>query len=543
MKKINSISRCFVIIATIFLVAEMVSAPLAHAQVVTDILTEVESAFSAVATTYSQVSDAYMQIKVTVLDPLAWTLAKQLLQSITSSVVNWINSGFKGNPAFISNPQGFFLDVADQATGGFIANSGPLSSLCSPFNLDIRLNLALQNTQKPQQRYACTLSTIINNVKNSHVGISGTVTQNGQTIAGGGVNASINGGASINGFMNGDFSQGGWPAFISMTTEPQNNYMGATLTAQADLQTQISSRQASIKADVSAGGGFMSYQKCDVLGTVTNDMDADQADAIAGNDPNVTTVVNSDGSITYQICHTETPGSTISAALNKQLGSGSDSLVQASMFDEILSAAFNQLLKTVLTGGLKSSSQPGSGGTASVMSTLSTDTTGVPIITNVTNLQNKINQYMPDTNLYKSVRDRTLAAITDVQTYANSILSKCETNGWQSEGDTVQGVMTDQIAPLLNQYQTKDADAAARVKALTDLQTAVTAASTNLTQLNSLGIQFSNMLSFGSITTQIDVGNANNDLTSVQSSVGTIHSSISQYDMMCSNQKAGSSGN
>jgi len=65
---------------------------------------------------------------------------------MTDSVVDWINHGFNGSPAFIQNPGGFFIDAADQITGAFIANSGPLASLCNGFGLDIRLSLAMNQT-------------------------------------------------------------------------------------------------------------------------------------------------------------------------------------------------------------------------------------------------------------------------------------------------------------------------------------------------------------------------------------------------------------
>jgi hypothetical protein len=528
------IAKLFLVIVMISLATETIAPPRAHAQWATfDVITEVSTAASWVVDEYQKVKAEYASLKETVLDPLAWGLAKMLLQSLTADVVNWINSGFQGSPAFISNPQGFFLDVADQATGAFISNSGPLSALCSPFSLDIRLNLALQGTMN-KQRYACTLSTIIKNVQNSHVSVGGSVTSNGQVIANGAVGVGGNG-DGVSAFMNGDFSQGGWPAFISMTTEPQNNFQGAYLMAQSDLQNQIGTRQATIKADVAAGGGFMSYQKCEKLGTVYPGDGSEVPASFPGiNDPNVSTKVNMDGSVTYQICHTETPGATISAALNKQLGSGSDSLVAADEFDEVLSAAFGQLLKTVLTGGLYSSSQPASGATQSVMSTLRTDTTGTPIQNSITNLTNSMDQYMSDTMLYKSVRDRTLAAITDEQTYANSTISSCVANGWSDNANGVRGILTNQITPLLTQYQTKAADAAMRLKTLTDFQTAVNSPDAkDPAKLNDLSIQYSNLLSAGSITTPVDVKAANDDFTAVQATTTIIHSNIYQSDLSC----------
>ena len=96
--------------------------------------------------------------------------------------------------------------MADQITGDFLAKAGgPLTALCSPFSIDIRIALAFKYHPNVLKKYECTLGKIITNSKNAVKG------------------------ASINGFTAGDFSQGGWPAFVSLTTEPQNNYIGAYL--------------------------------------------------------------------------------------------------------------------------------------------------------------------------------------------------------------------------------------------------------------------------------------------------------------------------
>src|SRR4051812_4231788 len=49
------------------------------------------------------------KVKQFVLDPIARTAARYVIKRITTQTVNWINSGFKGNPAFVTNPQQFFL--------------------------------------------------------------------------------------------------------------------------------------------------------------------------------------------------------------------------------------------------------------------------------------------------------------------------------------------------------------------------------------------------------------------------------------------------
>src|SRR3989344_1283862 len=117
-----------------------------------------------------------------ILSCLARAVARAMLQQITISTVNWINSGFSGSPSFISNYQQFFTNVADQAAGSFIQGSD-LAFLCSPFRLQVRIAVA-----QAYLRYApsCTLTDVTSNIQ---------------------------------GFMN-DFTQGGWPAYLSFTTAP-----------------------------------------------------------------------------------------------------------------------------------------------------------------------------------------------------------------------------------------------------------------------------------------------------------------------------------
>ncbi len=95
----------------------------AHAQeVVEDIsadtsgwLNEVENALSTAYNAVSSFMEDSIWIKDYILDPLAWAVAKGMLQDITNSTVSWINSGFKGSPSFVQNPEQFFQQIGDNA--------------------------------------------------------------------------------------------------------------------------------------------------------------------------------------------------------------------------------------------------------------------------------------------------------------------------------------------------------------------------------------------------------------------------------------------
>lgn len=46
------------------------------------------------------------------LDAIVSTIGKLVIRKMTDSIVNWINSGFQGEPLFLSDPEGFFTDIA-----------------------------------------------------------------------------------------------------------------------------------------------------------------------------------------------------------------------------------------------------------------------------------------------------------------------------------------------------------------------------------------------------------------------------------------------
>lgn len=294
------------------------------------------SLFQQIIQTISTVSSEVLQYsnnyKETVLDPLAYVVAKMIIRHVTSSIVNWINSGFQGSPAFVTDPGGFFLDIADQITGEFIAKNGFLTDLCSNFNLDLRLALAFKYRPNVQKRYTCTLSTIVKN----------------------GINAVEN--ASINGFTAGDFRQGGLPAFVSLTTEPQNNVYGAYVEAEYDLSWRVLNAQGQQQKELDQGKGFLSWRKCtqwsDDSNAVSNSLDPWGQNTSPG-DPSKKTCVK------YEV---QTPGSTIAGALETQLGSPVRQLELADEFGEIVNALFASLVTRVLQGGLTNINKKDSSG-------------------------------------------------------------------------------------------------------------------------------------------------------------------------------------
>lgn len=157
-----------------------------------------------------------------------WTLmAKTTIRGITASTVNWINSGFQGGPAYVTDLRGFLLDIADATTADFIEGTA-LEALCSPWRINIKI--ALLSSNRFEEDVRCTLSDIV---------------------------------ANIDDFINGDFSQGGWAGWFELTTRnnPYNNYLASA----SELEARIASTQGEEIQLLDWGNGFMSYKECEEL--------------------------------------------------------------------------------------------------------------------------------------------------------------------------------------------------------------------------------------------------------------------------------------
>lgn len=214
------------------------------------------------------------------LDFIVKTLSRAVVHALVSSIIDWINRGFEGGPTFVTDPEGFFGNIADQEIGRMIDGSA-LGFVCDPFRLQIQFSfLAQRNRTVAPSR--CSITSIVQNFQ---------------------------------GFVNGDFSQGGWQGWISMTSQPQNNPYGSQLMAEEIVATRITNRQNTAKISLDWGSGFKS-------------------------------ILGSDGSI-------KTPGSLISAKLNEATGNELEYLNLAREFDDIVIALANLGITQIMNGGLR----------------------------------------------------------------------------------------------------------------------------------------------------------------------------------------------
>jgi hypothetical protein len=409
-------------------------------------------------------------LKDFVLDKAATLLAKQFLHMLTLSVINWINTGFEGSPSFLTNPGAFFLDAADQVTGAFLATNGPLSALCSPFAIDIRLSLALSQTSLSTQRYTCTVGRIIEAQKNGpDIIVNGKVVRSSNS--------------SMNGFLKGDFNQGGWPAFIALTTEPQNNPYGAFLSAEGELSARINARQNVIRADLQLGQGFMSWQSCkDIPGSTIDPEDpaqVEEANQISGygRSPSVKTKNNKDGTQTYQTCETQTPGSAIAGTLQTSLNVPTVELELANDINAVVNALMTQMISTMMKKGLGSLSTESGGGPSYTQQAINDIDSTEALQSSIGKFKSAVNtaieQIPKRNNQYKQGIDLMTATKTRFQAIRACLQSRSSNNIADGGITEIDNLLAYDIEGSLTKLKTKYDEGLAEIHSLEAMVAAV----------------------------------------------------------------------
>ncbi len=264
-------------------------------------------------------NDIATNIKEQILDCLFWAFKNAIIQEMTGSTVQWVQTGMNGNPAFVQNIGAYLRNVADRQVGSYIENAAPF--LCSPFRADIQLQLNMLYK---------------NSSGRGPLGINGSSCTLSESVE------------NIDAFLAGDFSAGGWDGWRSMFSNPQNNPYGAYFEARNELATKINSAsgEASIKIDL--GSGFLSKEVQDCYTPLPDDQAGPPT-------PYDETQVGPPPSGT--VCdppRVVTPGAQIKTSLEQAFGVNLDQIATADEFDEIFNLLAAWLISDILTqeGGL-----------------------------------------------------------------------------------------------------------------------------------------------------------------------------------------------
>ncbi|MFA7252375.1 MAG: hypothetical protein WC027_00780 [Candidatus Paceibacterota bacterium] len=283
--------------------------------------------------------------KESLWDKIAYAAGRILVRQLTQSIVNWINTGFEGNPSFVQDPAGFMLGVGDRTIGEFIFNNPDLAFLCDPFEINVKIALGLQYSPF-KDKINCTLSEVLANSENAY-----------------------------NDFVNGDFiNGGGWDSWLSITTNPQNNQIGAMLIAQGELDAQIEGNKENKKDELAWSGGLLSWKDCTTRTVDANGNNVGSPPITSTGDPYYGKVnytasstdaradsytqmgpsqpsANGQQTYTKTDCLTQTPGTVIADQMQDITGWDVERLGIADEFNEIVGALANFLVTKVLEKG------------------------------------------------------------------------------------------------------------------------------------------------------------------------------------------------
>lgn len=302
-----------------------------YAQLSTELKTTAESTNNVFQSTLSAIADTLqaglqsaLNVKELTLDNVAWALANIMLKEMIRSTTKWVNSGFQGSPAFVTDLDGFMTDIGDKVAGNFIKGT-PLGLLCAPFKFKIQYALQYQYERTQGYRAQCRLSSVVKNLQR---------------------------------FTQGDFiAGGGWDAWYEVALNNSLNPYGTLYEAQAGLSASIVNARGQELKLLEFGSGFLSMKKCDTVHVDNPDGTGESAN----------------GRYMTQKCVNTTPGVVIQNQLNKAIGSSQDRLVVADELNELIGAFMNQMVSQALggVGGLLGASQPEYGGGSSYFSRMS----------------------------------------------------------------------------------------------------------------------------------------------------------------------------
>lgn len=225
-KTVQKTLACLLILATvapaIFLAFPTKTADAQFAAVVTDI---VDSVPTVVRFIEEHIGDIIKQMLMEV--------ARRLVDKITQSTVDWINSGFHGAPLFVQNPGSFFNDIAKTELKGFI-NDVAYDPVKYPFGKNYALGLVNQYQNQFQQNAQYSLSKVYTDQ------------------------------AQLDYQMN-NFSAQGWNGLLLNTQIPQNNFLGFDFLSSNELASKLTgpnSTTQQTKDKLAQGLGFLSQEAC-----------------------------------------------------------------------------------------------------------------------------------------------------------------------------------------------------------------------------------------------------------------------------------------
>ena len=235
------------------------------------------------------------------LNGLAYRVAKFALAKLTEQTVNWINTGFNGDPFFVRDPQSYFKSIVDSEVNSIL---GPISKYQDkesyPYGRDFA-RAFLQNRTKNYSNYS-------QSNLNRYMMKNTTPEQYSR-----------------------NFANGGWDGWLGMTQNPANNPLGFGLITSQEIADRSARSTQETLNELNWGDGFLSQKKCA--------------------EPKDYTPANSKEKPCKK-WETVTPGIAISGQLSRVMGTSYNQLEMADQINESMSLIFDALINKAMVDGV-----------------------------------------------------------------------------------------------------------------------------------------------------------------------------------------------
>lgn len=291
---------------------------------------------------------------------LAYTLAKNQLTSMTRETLNWVNTGFSGNPYYVQNMRSLTNSIERNVIESGIQT---LANGAFPYGGDFSNTIIKSYNGGSMNAAANYLESLTSD-------LSAFLTDKdsyglGQTDES--LDAKARAIEDNNRFAN-DFAVGGWDGYMALTQREQNNPLGFTMKATQYLADRIAQQSNETKDEVSQNNGFLSQKECILWQLYGDDGNPINTGGIAASTVSngvISFAENKYQTSTYKKNKNDkcidwkvtTPGSIIKEKLTAYINSPERQLELADDINKSLSSLFTKLIENFRSEGLFGLSQ------------------------------------------------------------------------------------------------------------------------------------------------------------------------------------------
>ncbi len=299
--------------------------------------------------------------KTQCFDGIAITLAKNQLTSMTRSAMNWVNSGYGGNPFFVQN----IGNLKDNIGKNILESS--VNRLLLPMNQSPYAQDFARTTVLASNGVAITNSLNFLDSLKSDLGYF--VTDPKSYLPEDQIKdtrTSLQKSRDATNAFSSDFSMGGWNGWLAFTQRDQNNPLGYTMLAAQNIADSQTQKIDETNSELTQNGGFLSQQTCIRWQVYNPDgtplLDTSGSDFIEGGNAtdgqqgvpvySSTKPIDDGGKSVCAEYKTITPGSIIKDKTTNYLNSPERQLELAKTINDSLNALFSILISKLEEGGL-----------------------------------------------------------------------------------------------------------------------------------------------------------------------------------------------